>query len=129
MSQYLKFLAFGYAVLVVDGRGSANRGLEFEANIKGRLGSIEIEDQVEGLHVVAQQTELIDLERIVAIGSTLSKIKRQRIRISGWSYGGYASLLLLAEYPHLYRASCVGGAVTDWQLYDTAYTERFFLQC
>ena len=35
------------------------------------------------------------------------------------------SLQLLAEYPNIYKAGCVGGAVTDWQLYDTAYTERY----
>jgi dipeptidyl aminopeptidase/acylaminoacyl peptidase len=31
----------------------------------------------------------------------------------------------LAEYPNLYKCACVGGAVTEWQLYDTAYTERY----
>lgn len=25
----------------------------------------------------------------------------------------------------MYRAAAVGGAVTCWQLYDTAYTERY----
>lgn len=30
----------GYAVLMVDGRGSANRGIDFEAHIKNGLVSI-----------------------------------------------------------------------------------------
>lgn len=45
--------------------------------------------------------------------------------VAGWSYGGYMSLLLLANFPHIYTASCVGGAVSDWSLYDSAYTERY----
>lgn len=48
-----------------------------------------------------------------------------KVGVVGWSYGGYMSLLLLANYPNIYKAACVGGAVFDWILYDTAYTERY----
>lgn len=54
--------------MIVDGRGSANRGVQFEANIKGRMGSVEIEDQVEGLQVVAEQSQLLDLDRVAVMG-------------------------------------------------------------
>ncbi|ETN83788.1 peptidase, S9A/B/C family, catalytic domain protein [Necator americanus] len=48
-----------------------------------------------------------------------------RVVVQGWSYGGYMSLLALAKYPNVFRAAIAGGAVTDWRLYDTAYTERY----
>lgn len=111
ISQFLKFLAYGYAVVIVDGRGSANRGVSFEGQIKESLGTVELEDQLEGLNQAIDQTgDILDKERVVCIG---------------WSYGGYMSIQLLAEYPNIYKASVVGGAVADWQLYDTAYTERY----
>ncbi|KAI1701791.1 prolyl oligopeptidase family domain-containing protein [Ditylenchus destructor] len=110
VAQYLKFVTKGFAVLCVDGRGSANRGVEFEGTIKNSLGKCEVADQVEGLRFVAEQSNFLDLNRVGVVG---------------WSYGGYMSFLLLAQHPELYRAACVGGAVTDWTLYDTGYTERY----
>ncbi|VDO25458.1 unnamed protein product [Haemonchus placei] len=96
---------------MLDGRGSSNRGTDFEFPIFGRLGQYEIEDQVEGLREVAQIMDgLLDLSRVV---------------VQGWSYGGYMSLLALAKFPNVFRAAIAGGAVTDWKLYDTAYTERY----
>ena len=64
-------MSFGYAVVIVDGRGSANRGIKFESAIKERMGSVEIEDQMEGLQIVAQQEggQILDLNRVAVIGS------------------------------------------------------------
>ncbi|MCP9260953.1 Dipeptidyl peptidase 9 [Dirofilaria immitis] len=108
---FRKFASLGYAVLMVDGRGSSNRGISFEAAIKNKLGTVEIEDQVEGLREVAKRTGgLLDLTRVA---------------VMGWSYGGYLALLCLAKSPDVYRAAIAGAAVTCWRLYDTAYTERY----
>uniref|UniRef100_A0A158Q7Q0 Dipeptidyl peptidase 9 n=1 Tax=Elaeophora elaphi TaxID=1147741 RepID=A0A158Q7Q0_9BILA len=108
---FRKFASLGYAVLMVDGRGSSNRGISFEAALKNKLGTVEIEDQVEGLREVAKRTDgLLDLTRVA---------------VMGWSYGGYLALLCLAKSPNVYRAAIAGGAVTCWRLYDTAYTERY----
>lgn len=74
-------------------------------------GTVEIEDQVEGLREVAKRADgLLDLTRVA---------------VMGWSYGGYLALLCLAKSPNVYRAAIAGGAVTCWRLYDTAYTERY----
>uniref|UniRef100_A0A914BVD4 Dipeptidyl peptidase 9 n=1 Tax=Acrobeloides nanus TaxID=290746 RepID=A0A914BVD4_9BILA len=110
VAQFLKFITAGYAVLIIDGRGSSNRGLNFESHIKDRMGSVEVSDQVEGLLYVARESQLIDLSRVGC---------------SGWSYGGYMALLLIINHPEIFRASCAGGAVVDWTLYDTCYTERY----
>ncbi|ETE59655.1 Dipeptidyl peptidase 9, partial [Ophiophagus hannah] len=45
--------SLGYAVVVIDGRGSCQRGLKFEGALKNQM--VEIEDQVEGLHYVAEK--------------------------------------------------------------------------
>lgn len=100
----------GYAVVIIDGRGSCSRGLKFESHIKNRLGTTEIEDQVEGLQYLMSQTDFID---------------ENRIAIHGWSYGGYLSLLGLAQRPDIFKVAIAGAPVTDWHLYDTGYTERY----
>lgn len=50
-------------------------------------------------------------------------ININRIAIYGWSYGGYMSLLLSSYYN--FTCCIAGGAVSDWNDYDTAYTERY----
>jgi dipeptidyl-peptidase 9 len=60
--------------------------------------------------VLQQSTDILDANRVV---------------VTGWSYGGYMSLLLLIHHPEVYRASCAGASVVDWRLYDTCYTERY----
>ncbi|PAV81934.1 hypothetical protein WR25_10015 [Diploscapter pachys] len=108
---FKKYTRLGFVVLMCDGRGSSNRGLHFEAPLKRKFGEVEIEDQLEGLHAVAHAANgLLDLQRVV---------------VQGWSYGGYMALLMLARHPRVYRAALAGGVVTDWHLYDTAYTERY----
>ncbi|CAB3410677.1 unnamed protein product [Caenorhabditis bovis] len=108
---FIKFTRLGYIVVVLDNRGSANRGIEFEAQISRKLGYAEVDDQIEGLHILAEHSGgIMDLSRVV---------------VQGWSYGGFMSLLLLAGNGHIYRGAIAGGAVTDWRLYDTAYTERY----
>ncbi|VDL74886.1 unnamed protein product [Nippostrongylus brasiliensis] len=108
---FQKYTKLGFVVVMLDGRGSSNRGTDFEFPIFGKLGQCEVEDQVEGLKEVAQLMDgLLDLSRVV---------------VQGWSYGGYMSLLALAKFPNVFRAAIAGGAVTDWKLYDTAYTERY----
>lgn len=99
-----------YVVVVVDCRGSRHRGVEFESYIKGRMGTVEIADQVEVLQWLAESTGYIDLERI---------------GIHGWSYGGYLSLMGLAQRPDIFRVAVAGAPVTSWSLYDTGYTERY----
>ena len=48
-----------------------------------------------------------------------------RIGITGFSYGGYLTCLALTKYADVFTHGIAGGSVTDWQLYDSHYTERF----
>ena len=100
----------GYVVCIFDCRGSINRGLAFEAHLNKRLGQVEVQDQVEVLQWLASSTNYIDLNRVA---------------VHGFSYGGYLSLLCYAIRPDIFRLSIAGAPVTNWQLYDTGYTERY----
>lgn len=99
----------GFLVLKVDGRGSARRGLAFEGVLAGQLGDLELRDQVDGVrHLQAQG--LVDGDRV---------------GIYGWSYGGYLTLMGLCRAPEVFKAGVAGAPVTDWDGYDTHYTERY----
>jgi len=99
----------GYVVFQLDNRGSASRGTAFQAPIHGRLGEVEVADQVLGARWLGSQ----------------AFVDPTRIGVWGWSYGGYMSLMLMFKAPDLFRAGVAGAPVTDWTLYDTHYTERY----
>lgn len=100
----------GYVVVLIDCRGSGKRGLSFEAHTHHRLGQVEITDQIEVLKWLSKNTGYIDLNRVA---------------VKGWSYGGYLALMALAQYPKIFKVAISGAPVTNWHLYDSAYTERF----
>ena len=99
----------GYVVFQLDNRGSAFRGSAFQAPIHGRLGEVEVEDQVTGAKWLASQ----------------SFVDATRLGVWGWSYGGYLTLMMMFKAPDVFRAGVSGAPVTDWSLYDTHYTERY----
>lgn len=98
----------GFVVFAVDGRGSTNRGKAFEDVLHRALGRAEVVDQTLGAEWLKQQ-DFIDPDRM---------------GVYGWSYGGYMVLMMLAQ-TDLYASGVSGAPVTDWALYDTAYTERY----
>ncbi|HZU74545.1 MAG TPA: DPP IV N-terminal domain-containing protein [Acidimicrobiales bacterium] len=106
-AQYLRSL--GFCVLVLDNRGSARRGVAFEAAIAKDMGNVEVSDQASAV------------EWAVAAGLT----EAGRVGITGWSYGGYMSAMCLARAPETFRCAVAGAPVTAWDGYDTHYTERY----
>jgi dipeptidyl-peptidase 4 len=99
----------GYVVFRLDNRGSPRRGRAFEDAVYRHLGSVEVEDQIAGARWLA----------------ALPYVDGDRIGIYGWSYGGYMAALAVLEAPDLFRAAVAGAPVTDWDGYDTHYTERY----
>ena len=100
----------GFAVVVIDGRGTPGRGAEWERGIHGDLAGPVLEDQVDGLLALAAEDARLDLSRVA---------------IRGWSFGGYLAALAVLRRPDVFHAAIAGAPVTDWRLYDTFYTERY----
>lgn len=100
----------GYIIVAFDCRGSHHRGKKFEGHLFKKMGQVEIADQVEVLTWLAETTGYIDMKRIA---------------VHGWSYGGYLSLMALAQRPDIFKVAIAGAPVCKWTLYDTGYTERY----
>lgn len=99
----------GFVVMILDNRGMWNRGLAFEGHVKNAMGTVEVADQVAGANYL----------------SSLPYVDGNNIGMWGWSYGGYMTLMSLFKEPEVFKAGVSVSPVTDWRLYDTAYTERY----
>ncbi|MBI2765271.1 MAG: DPP IV N-terminal domain-containing protein [Chloroflexi bacterium] len=99
----------GFLVFVLDNRGSANRGLAFEAPLQFHMGDVEVRDQVAGVRWLA----------------AAEGVDPGRVGIYGWSYGGYMTCMALMCAPEVFQVGVAGAPVTDWDGYDTGYTERY----
>jgi dipeptidyl-peptidase-4 len=100
----------GFAVLVVDGRGTPGRGPAWEREVFLNLADPVLEDQVDALHAAAERFGFLDLSKVA---------------IRGWSFGGYLACLAVLRRPDVFHAAVAGAPVTDQLLYDTHYTERY----
>ena len=100
----------GFAVVVIDGAGTPGRGPGFEFEVSRDLAGRVLDDQVAGLQALAELHPDLDLTRV---------------GITGWSFGGYLAALAVLDRPDVFQAAVAGAPVTDWALYDTAYTERY----
>jgi dipeptidyl-peptidase-4 len=100
----------GFAVLVVDGRGTPGRGPVWERSIRGDFATPVLEDQVDAL------------QEVTAIHPELD---RGRVAIRGWSFGGYLAALAVLRRPDVFHTAVAGAPVTDPRLYDTHYMERY----
>lgn len=69
-------------VAQIDARGSGFQGELLRNQIKSKLGTVEIEDQLGVLMYLRDNLKFIDPARICAYG---------------WGYGGYAATMVLAE--------------------------------
>jgi dipeptidyl-peptidase-4 len=103
------YLEAGYMLFQLDNRGSANRGVAFQAPIHLRMGFPEVDDQLVGLNYLR----------------TLPFVDGARIGVTGWSYGGYMTLRMMTDPRPKLVAGAAGAPPTDWRLYDTHYTERY----
>jgi dipeptidyl-peptidase-4 len=100
----------GFIVVRSDGRGTPNRGRAWERAILKDLITIPLEDQVAALQ---------------AVGAKHHELDMSRVGVTGWSFGGYFSAMAVLQRPDVFKTGVAGAPVTDWKLYDTAYTERY----
>ena len=106
-NQYLA--QHGYVVFAVDNRGTPRRGAAFGGALYGKQGTVEVADQLQGVKWLKAQPW----------------VDGAHIGVTGWSNGGYMTLMLLAQASDAYACGVAGAPVTDWALYDTHYTERY----
>lgn len=99
----------GYILFRLDNRGVGHRSVAFKTAIDRRMGQLEVDDQLAGAKHL----------------QSLPYVDANRIGVTGWSYGGYMTLLMLTAPESPFKAGVAGAPVTDWKLYDTHYTERF----
>ncbi len=99
----------GFVVMEVDNRGSGGRGPAFEAPLAGHMGDIELVDQIAALDEIAKRPY----------------VDAKRVGIYGHSYGGFMAALALLKAPDKFHVGISASPVTDFRLYDSAYTERY----
>jgi dipeptidyl-peptidase-4 len=73
------------------------------------MGTVEVDDQVAGVRALAKPPY----------------IDASRVGIYGWSYGGYMTCMAMLRAPDVFKVGVAGAPVTDWDGYDTGYTERY----
>jgi dipeptidyl-peptidase-4 len=105
----LLYLEAGYILFCLDNRGTPGRSVAFKTAIDRRMGQLEVEDQLAG----------------VGFLKTQAFVDPARIGVTGWSNGGYMTLMLLTAPESPLAAGVAGAPPTDWSLYDTHYTEQF----
>lgn len=101
----------GFLVVCVDGRGTGARGEAFRDVVYKRLGYYETIDQIAAARYVA----------------SLPYVDGNRIGLSGWSYGGYETLMGVTATDSPWKAAVAIAPVTSWRYYDTIYAERYML--
>lgn len=104
----------GFVVVVADGRGTPGRGPSWERSIAGNFIGPILADQVAAVEAV--------------VAAYPDDVDTARVGIRGWSFGGYLAALAVLQRPDVFHAAVAGAPVTNWRLYDTAYTERYLGQ-
>lgn len=99
----------GYVVACFDGRGTDCRGRAFRNASYMQLGTVEAQDQIAAAHYM----------------QSLPYVDKNRLCLWGWSYGGYQTLMTMSQPDSPFRCGIAIAPVTDWRLYDAAYTERY----
>ena len=88
----------GFAVAMVNYRGSIGYGRAWRDRIIGDIGFPEVQDVISGLDDLVGRG-VADPERVV---------------IGGWSWGGYITLLALGTHPERFAAGVAGVPVGDY---------------
>jgi len=98
----------GYAVLQVNFRGSGGRGEDFEQAGYRQWGGKIMDDLIDGVKWTINQGE-VDGQRVCAFGA---------------SFGGYASLMLAAREPQLFKCAVGYSGVYDLALLNEEFENK-----
>ncbi|WP_344083803.1 prolyl oligopeptidase family serine peptidase [Luedemannella helvata] len=100
----------GFAVVVVDNRGTPGVAPSFEKVVHRRVADVVLADQVDGLYALAEKHPDLDLGRLA---------------VRGWGFGGWLAALAVLRRPDVFHCGIAGTPIVDWQLSPSAYAERY----
>ena len=93
----------------------------FDNRSSGHFGKV-------GLNYIHRQLGKWEIEDYMSCGRWLRNqawVDSNRLAITGGSFGGYMTCMALTYGADVFTHGIANASVTDWQLYDTHYTERF----
>ncbi|MGN0021949.1 MAG: DPP IV N-terminal domain-containing protein [Sphingobacterium hotanense] len=108
----------------VNGQYWANEGviqIECDHRASGHFGK----QGVAWMHRNLGNWELVDYITIAKWLKAKPWVAKDKLLITGHSYGGYMTCLALTKGADYFDFGIAGAPVTGWELYDTHYTERW----
>ena len=99
----------GYIIFTLDNRGTPARGRDFAQATYWQWGTLDIQDKISGVKYLRK----------------LPYVDGSRIGIWGWSHGGYLTCMCMLKAADYFTTGIAVAPPTDWQNYDTIYTERY----
>ncbi len=99
----------GVVQMSVDHRGSGHFGKKGAALMHRNLGKWEMNDYIEAIKWLRAQ----------------GYVDTTKVCITGGSYGGYVTCMALTYGAEYFTHGIASYSVTDWELYDSHYTERY----
>jgi dipeptidyl-peptidase 4 len=100
----------GFAVVVVDHRGTPGVAPSFEKVVHKRLADLALADLVDALATLAGKHADLDLDRVA---------------IRGHGTGGWLAALAALRRPETFRCAVVEAPVVDWRQEDPMVAERY----
>lgn len=99
----------GFIRICIDHRASGHCGKEGLNHLHRNLLDIEFKDYVKWVEKLYEYPF----------------VDRDKIGITGFSYGGSMTSIAVTQYSQYFKYGIAGGGVYDYRLYDTHYTERY----
>lgn len=103
-----------YIITQIDGRGTSGQGYQLLHEVYRRLGTVEISDQLEVTEYLRDNLHFVD---------------KRRVGVWGWSYGGFAAILSLANAQELFQCGISVAPVTNWKLYGKKLILKSVIGC
>jgi len=100
----------GFVVVRVDGRGTPDRDRPWSRIVSKDLLTIPMNDQMGALR---------------SFGARFPQLAVERTGVMGDGFGGYFAAMAVLLHPEVFAAAAAGSPITDWELFDTAFTERY----
>ncbi|HEV7557811.1 MAG TPA: prolyl oligopeptidase family serine peptidase, partial [Kofleriaceae bacterium] len=96
----------GFIVVRTDGRGTPDRGRDWQRAVASDLITLPMNDQIGALKQLGARYPELDLARVGVIG-------------------GYFAVMAVLLHPDVFAAAAATSPVTDWQLVDATMAERY----